>query len=281
MSTSRSGCVPCPTGTRGDTRDPRTGLRMCSACPRGTLQWRTNQSECIECPAEGIDCANQSSLVVLEGYYRPDDTHPAAIRCPLPTGCRGGPTPAQSSCAVGYTTALCGQCSIGFYRVGGGCRLCSSLGSASYTLPLMLLVLGVCGVSAYFYSQVQTPSLGDVAAQLTYQQEDSHMSVLGASSRRSLQPCAKSSSCAHRVRTAWTELRGVAMKWHLPPSASRQASTLTKILLGYCQVRERSNSSAVERRHDRRNRRFDRSHCHVLPRSSASSFHLSRCNGLH
>ena len=147
-------CEPCAAGWHG-TREELTGLRSCVQCTPNTLQPFTGQVECVECPADGVECAVQDRVEVLPGWYRPVDPLGAAddgdlshrdnvtymfsplrlepVRCSR-EGCMGGANLSDASCAEGHTGPLCGACFEGWYMGQDGCSLCevdASSGSSS------------------------------------------------------------------------------------------------------------------------------------------------------
>ena len=59
-------CVPCEPGWHG-TQDSKTQLRSCKPCASGTLQPLRGQTSCLDCPAQGVDCAVQDAVQVEPG----------------------------------------------------------------------------------------------------------------------------------------------------------------------------------------------------------------------
>ena len=115
----------CPAGKQSRLVDlSGVRLRDCRLCGRGTLQWQSNQSECVPCPLQGVNCLKQDALDILPGYYLPrsdskygrrpdgekwgDSVLAQPIACPMLHGCLGGETPGNASCAEGHEGVLCG-----------------------------------------------------------------------------------------------------------------------------------------------------------------------------
>ena len=61
-------CERCRPGWFG-IEDPRSGLKQCEPCGPNTLMPLSGQTECVPCPDNGVDCAVQDQIEVLEGWY--------------------------------------------------------------------------------------------------------------------------------------------------------------------------------------------------------------------
>ena len=159
-----SGCEACPAGTHSNAKTAG-GLATCDQCPPNTLQWRTNQSTCLQCTA-GLNCSDTSHLRVLPGFFVDGSTwesafQPVPVPCPFPATCVGG-IAETAQCANGSTGPLCGQCAPDYYRADGRCLQCPT-SSDSLAGTIVLIVLGMVAlllaVFAYLRSTLRAPSL--------------------------------------------------------------------------------------------------------------------------
>ena len=124
-------CEPCAPGWRG-TQDSLTGRRGCEPCPARELQPASGQTECEQCPLEGVDCTFQDQVMLRPGWFRPaasdnrtdNRTILDPVRCVHREGCLGGPNVSDASCAEGHVGPLCGTCLAGYYMGSGGCVEC-------------------------------------------------------------------------------------------------------------------------------------------------------------
>lgn len=121
----------------------KTNLRDCQPCPVDTIQWHSNQTTCITCPALGVVCKDRAYLNVSSGYFIDNRSwalvaQPTPVRCPYLGTCKGGVSP-EELCTIGSTGPLCGTCEIGYYLTDGTCRTCGG----SITSTVILVDVGI------------------------------------------------------------------------------------------------------------------------------------------
>ena len=158
-------CLPCPPGSFSQ-EGVLKGLvvngvlvnhkfRKCNDCPFNTLQWRPNQTSCVACPPEGIDCSSRSEIYMLKGFYRPTDALAVKMgynqsslinsvtRCPYYGACDGGNETGFGTCQ--HADGLwCSKCDVGYHRKAGKCVQC-----VEHTWGLVLAVLSVINLLVF------------------------------------------------------------------------------------------------------------------------------------
>lgn len=208
-----SGCEACPPG-KHSSHDPKTKLAVCNTCPLGTLQWRSNQSACLDCTT-GLRCEDRSHLNVRNGFFLVASTwdaavNPVPVRCPFLSTCRGGIT-SSTQCIPGSTGPLCGQCAgpdpgPAYYRADGTCIQCPDT-SESLAGTFALIILGVLALLFAVFAYLRS-SLG-VASPLI------RIAAVGG---------ARAPPWLSRRLRVLTRL------------SLRQVSTILKIIVSYCQM---------------------------------------------
>ena len=230
-------CEICPAGTHSSEPDQSTNLRSCAECIDGYLQWRPNQTSCVQCPPEGINCYNKSAIDVLPRYFRPEDDDRfdasilvTAVRCPMADACIGGTVPGEASCAEGHSGPLCAACDGGHYRSSTGCRICPDSVTSSYTWAYVLLIVYalilIAAILAAFRGQIRVKRPRRVV--VTVEETQS------AEQRRS-RPASKTSPSHLSSIRRW--LGNLA---RLVYASRVEISTHVKIVLGFAQARPHS-----------------------------------------
>ena len=119
--------IPCPSGKWHNAEADRL------------VPKQSNESSCTECPEVGVQCLGiGDQLLVKPGYWMESSNASVAYPCPWQSACPGdravpgtaGPF-ADASCAAGYSGALCGRCTSGYYRGRRKCLACSEYDSDS------------------------------------------------------------------------------------------------------------------------------------------------------
>ena len=59
--------------------DARSGLKECEPCAPNTLMPLEGQTQCVACPANGVDCRVQDRIQVLEGWFLGSDGSARAL----------------------------------------------------------------------------------------------------------------------------------------------------------------------------------------------------------
>ena len=211
-----------------------TLIATCQPCDHGTIQWMANQTACVPCPPEGVDCDSQAEINVRPGFYLPasngsfatqqnGSAWPMAVLakplpCPMRQACKGGSVAGDSSCREGYKGPLCGVCKRPqFFRNTYSCERCpdwsAKEGLARARVEVLLLVTGALVVAAAIFRVFYTALQEDV---------------------RSCSACCIPlvASVAHR---SWV-CRVLAAVWPRVLHAGVTLSTLAKITIGYAQV---------------------------------------------
>ena len=142
LPSTRLRVQPCSPGTYNLETELNGKLRICRACPLGSVQPFANQTRCEPCDTDGsMDCNDPTRLLLSPGYFIEatpvDQTRPnswlfnvKANRCPYRSKCAGGNLSTTGffvgtgSCNAGHTGPLCGECSDGHYRALAGCERC-------------------------------------------------------------------------------------------------------------------------------------------------------------
>jgi hypothetical protein len=132
-------CIVCETGTY-NAATGSTEASACIDCPRGTYAATAGSSICTQCGP-----GQYQSLV---GATAPMNCAPGTVSgaegaevcqtCIDPSACPGG------GCAAGHTGYLCAACSDGFYRLNGGCTVCSNdVTSTAIAICVLVLLLAL------------------------------------------------------------------------------------------------------------------------------------------
>ena len=211
-------CYPCNPGYfAGKSSERDTGgnqIRVCEPCPGGHVQWQNGSSECIRCPKSGIDCFNQTHLVVLNRYWRPsNDEDPVPYRCPMRKACVGGPYSGDQLCRKGHHGALCGSCDDGFVRFRDKCGACPKGYTEVWVTISIFVLVGMTlipALMAYLYTSFVADY--DYAVYVR--------PCITALKRRNLTKLA--STCSEMLK----------------PQAWQEFSTLLKVVLGFSQLIE-------------------------------------------
>ena len=225
------------------------GLSKCEDCSPGTIQWRANQSQCVQCPPEGVNCDFNSQVHVLNGFFRPASneswnhesfgldplTHTAwsvevlatPVRCPMPGACEGGTIPGEASCAVGHEGPLCGVCTRPQYFHGAfRCQLCPQWSQrAGANVVAAARSVGTVLIMVIVMLLVAVAVFRAFSAVPFYEQGQAVQSASGATSVGERD----GGLCAWLCHTA-------SLVWLEAYRARVTIATLIKIMIGYIQV---------------------------------------------
>lgn len=193
-----SNCVPCPPGTY----KPTSGVYLCIPCANGTYTPLYAQSNCFPCPTFSSSLPNSTSyydcVCNVGYYYNPVSDGPTCLPCPEGAACNIFNTTIPSAlpgwwysssqpynfyqcfpkescpgggfdnCSLGYTSDVCGQCKIGYYKWLNACTQCS--GDAFAKLLLALVAIGVVTVAFFAISSAKVSHISSISIAFSFWQ---------------------------------------------------------------------------------------------------------------
>ena len=190
-------------------------------CAENFVSWLPNQTVCTQCPAEGINCFNQSFLQVKPGFFRPDDNDPMPVRCPYEQACLGGSVSGTPSCQDGQSGPFCAECTSGWYRSDGDevCTQCGPDLIEQHIGLVVVVVIILIVICARYLRNADGVNVTRVSAPTADAQGKRYV------------PCMSQLWGAFDPCDNFARLRA-----RVPPGAFGNAASILKVLIAYCQI---------------------------------------------